>query len=316
MIDKQTVLILGAGASNPYGFPTGAELRDYIFRSFPKQFVEHVAIEAGPQQRAYVLEKAEEFASSFHKSSTPSIDLFLARNKDLSVFGKKAIAVSIMEHEKISRYRENIKDPSTQDWYSYLYKRMTEKLITPESYNQFGDNKITFITFNYDRSLEYFIEDSLLHSFLSADPQKKRDQFEKIKMHHVYGCIDKLPSYGGKRFGAKYNSSDINRCSQNIKIVHETLEMNNEVQEIIKNAERILFLGFGYAEENLQALGIGTVDYGTKKIYGTSLGLTERETNVNRSRLAWGFSVKKPRDTFSDVKLMPVNNLTLLKEYL
>jgi len=315
MIDTQTVLILGAGASNPYGFPIGAELRDYIFRSFPSKFVEHVVIETGPQQRA-ALRKVQKFASSFHKSSTPSIDLFLARNKDLSVFGKKAIAVSLMEHEKISRYRENIKDHSTQDWYSYLYKRMTEKLITPENYNHFGDNKISFLTFNYDRLLKYIIEDSLLNSFISVDPQKKREQFEKIKIHHIYGCIDKLPFYGGRRLGAENNLSDINRCSQNIKIVHETLEMKNEVQEIIKNAERIFFLGFGYAEENLQALGIGTIDYGTKKIYGTSLGLTERETNVSRSRLAWGFSVKKTRATINDVILIPVNNLMLLKEYL
>jgi len=315
MIDRQTVLILGAGASNPYGYPTGAGLRDYIFRYFPGKHVDHIERDTGSHQPD-ARKKAEDFALCFYKSTTPSIDLFLARNKHLSDFGKKAIAVSIMEHEKTNLLREDIKDHSTQDWYSYLYKRMTEKLITPESYNQFGDNKIVFLTFNYDRSLEYILEDSLLNSFLLAEPQKKREQFEKIKIHHVYGCIDKLPFYGGRKFGFEYNILDINRCSQNIKIVHEILDTKNEVQEIIKNAERIFFLGFGYAEENLQALGIGTVDYGTKEIYGTSLGLTKRETNVSQSRLAWGFSVKKARHAFSDVKLIPVNNLMLLKEYL
>jgi len=30
MITKPTVLVIGAGASKPYGFPTGQELRDYI----------------------------------------------------------------------------------------------------------------------------------------------------------------------------------------------------------------------------------------------------------------------------------------------
>lgn len=316
MIDTPTLFILGAGASKPYEYPTGADLRDYIFRYFPNKFIGHIESETGSQQ-PNALKKAEEFALYFHKSTTPSIDLFLARNKDLSDYGKKAIAVSIMEHEKTSLLRENIKDHSTQDWYSYLYKRMTEKLITPESYKQFGDNKITFLTFNYDRSLEYIIEESLLNSFISAEPQKKREQFEKIKIHHVYGCIDKLPFYGGRKYGTEYNISDINRCSQNIKIVHETLDTKNEVQEIIKNAERIFFLGFGYAEENLQALGIGAVNYGTKKIYGTSVGLTERETNLSRSNLTWGFSIREPNNTItSDVKLIPVNNLMLLKKYL
>ena len=30
MITEETLFILGAGASNPYGFPTGKELRSYI----------------------------------------------------------------------------------------------------------------------------------------------------------------------------------------------------------------------------------------------------------------------------------------------
>ena len=30
MIEKKTVLVLGAGASKPYGFPTGGELQDEI----------------------------------------------------------------------------------------------------------------------------------------------------------------------------------------------------------------------------------------------------------------------------------------------
>jgi len=34
MIDTPTLFILGAGASKPYGYPTGAELRTDIVKQF------------------------------------------------------------------------------------------------------------------------------------------------------------------------------------------------------------------------------------------------------------------------------------------
>jgi hypothetical protein len=37
MIDRSTVFILGAGASVPYGYPTGFQLRNDIIGSFPRE---------------------------------------------------------------------------------------------------------------------------------------------------------------------------------------------------------------------------------------------------------------------------------------
>ncbi len=118
MIDRQTVLVLGAGASNPYGYPTGIELRKFICERFPSVYCGLVEQKRGsPSPDAD--ERARVFAEGFHKSSTASIDLFLARNPDFSVFGKKAIAVSVMEAEKRSTFRENVPNAS-HDWYFYL----------------------------------------------------------------------------------------------------------------------------------------------------------------------------------------------------
>ena len=38
MIERKTLFVLGAGASKPYNYPTGRELKTYIVRSFPADF--------------------------------------------------------------------------------------------------------------------------------------------------------------------------------------------------------------------------------------------------------------------------------------
>jgi hypothetical protein len=317
MIDRQTVLVLGAGSNSPYGYPTGAELRRYIWERFPNVFA-GIVMQAVGSPMPDADEKARKFADGFNKSSIASIDLFLARNPDFSEFGKKAIAVSMMEAEKNSYFREHTLrkhiSNDSHDWYSYLYQRMTDELIAPDSFSHFSDNKIAFLTFNYDRSFEFFLEESLLNSFQSTDPQEIREQLKKITIHHIYGCIDQLEWLGGRPYGSNYTLSDVNRLSQNIKIVHEIEGIKKETQEIIKKAERIFFLGFGYAKENLQALGIGAVHYGAKEIYGTAFGLSSKEHGKNREYLQSHF-----RDStlfHNNVILEKMDSLKLLKKYL
>lgn len=312
MIDTQTVLVLGAGASNPYGYPTGAELRKYIWSAFPDVFSDLVNKEHGsPVPDAY--KKAKEFADIFRKSNTGSIDLFLARNLNCSEFGKKAIAVSILESEKTTAFPEN-----DRDWYFYLYKRMTEGLIASDSYNLFSGNKIAFLTFNYDRSLECFLEESLTYSFQSANPVEMVKQQEQITIHHIYGCIDRPQWSSGRAYRTDYNLSDVNRLSKNIKIVHEIVEMKSEVQQIIEKAQRIFFLGFGYAKENLQALGIGSVNYVGKRVFGTTLGLTNKEHGEILKYLKLNFRDCHPpvHNTDGEVILEQMDSLQLLKKYL
>lgn len=159
MITEDTVFILGAGASKPYNYPTGSELRLNICRLCVAEIQDLIEIDNELHVKKLVLE-ASKFTKTFFNSSTPSIDLFLARNQNFSNIGKISIVFSILIAEHNSNLHEDISEKN-QDWYSYLFHRMTNDLTTPDSYDYFGSNKVTFITFNYDRSLEYFIYESL-----------------------------------------------------------------------------------------------------------------------------------------------------------
>ena len=192
MISKKTVFVLSAGASWPYGFPTTQELRRKICQEFPVHLEKLISGEGESSvlRRAQVQE-AKELSAAFSTSSTQSIDLFLARNHKFSEIGKMAIVLCILQAEDTSCFREDMKHEK-QDWYSYLFARMTEQLIEPESFKLFGKNKVAFITFNYDRSLEHFLYESLSNSFGSAPKEKIIDELNKIPIFHVYGKVAKL----------------------------------------------------------------------------------------------------------------------------
>lgn len=226
----------------------------------------------------------------FKDSNTPSIDLYLARNPDLADLGKKAITISILEAEKRSVFGEDILLPA-QDWYSYLYDRMTRDLTTSDSFSFFKDNKVAIATFNYDRSLESFLFNSLLHSFSSAGGQKIAEQIRAIPIFHMYGIIDSLPWQGGSQYRSESNNAlqRVNVLYRNIKTVYEAGETATHVHEAIKWTDKVFFLGFGYAKENIAALGIGREDYAGKHIFGTVLGSTDRGINEIRQKLATGF---------------------------
>src|SRR5947208_1187998 len=97
MIKKYTVFILGAGASKPYGYPTGPELIAKMLNL--KDEVARVIQECGTgadQWRA--------FQDSLRKSSQGSIDAFLERRPDLRGIGKLLIAANILHCENESAF--------------------------------------------------------------------------------------------------------------------------------------------------------------------------------------------------------------------
>ena len=61
----------------------------------------------------------------------------------------------------------------------------------------------------------------------------------------------------------------------NIRLIHERIGPDIRAMEVeMHNATRFYFLGFGYARENLDVLGIPKVFNGDQRIFGTALGLS------------------------------------------
>lgn len=333
MIDKKTVFILGAGASMPYNYPSGYELRTIIYNNFNSNYRRYLETQADFSQRDLFLdeyirivkkEDPKDFANQFRDSNI-SIDLFLSLNNRYEDVGKKAIALSMLLREGVSQLDDS-SVPEKDNWYKYLLNKIAGDLTQKEDYKNIGKNKITIITFNYDRSLEHFLYASLSSMFGEVDTAEIIKQLKKIRIIHIYGQVAKLKWQDSENFLEYLNnkseddiltSINLENIAKNIKVIYEEREASElkEVQQLIKEAERIFFLGFGYAKENLEILDFsGLVNY-KQQIYGTALDMSENEILHVKNKLI-PKSLRKKLSIATDAMLIEnMDCMNLLKNY-
>lgn len=229
MINYDTVLVLGAGASMDYGFPSGEQLIEDIINYLEgniqahsvkkKIFValilyKHFQINKPEKTLHDCFNMVDEFISTFKNASPASIDDFLDKNtrEEFKIIGKICVVITISRCENSEadfmtewkdtksdhRYyrellygiaRRNDTIPRghlelTRGWYNYLWKKIYEG-------NDIKNNlsKLTFITFNYDRSLEHFLYTRLMNLLNLKDDDAIRLFNESIVIHHVYGQL-------------------------------------------------------------------------------------------------------------------------------
>ena len=191
MIEKNTVFVLGAGASCSYGFPNGEELTkavvsaverslsiDDLSNSFLLLNTYHVAPSEDVQPN-----KCRAFVTALSNAGQASIDAFLYTNRrrhGFDVIGKGAIAQVLLKYEEELRTKQ-----SDDDWLSYLFKIMIDGISSSDQFIE--KNKVSFITFNYDCFLEEWLYTKIKYSFgLDATAL---EVFSKIPIHHVYGML-------------------------------------------------------------------------------------------------------------------------------
>lgn len=108
MIATPTVLVLGAGASCPYGFPTAKQLRNDVCKAFSSQDTPASRLlgdSAAPAKQFL------EFRDAFWRSGTPSVDAFLEGRPDFLHVGKLAIAYCLIRYEN----EKKLYDPPEPD---------------------------------------------------------------------------------------------------------------------------------------------------------------------------------------------------------
>ena len=129
------------------------------------------------------------------------------------------------EFERQSVFREASKQPES-DWYSSFYLKLYRDLQINERYKLWL-HKIQVITFNYDRSLEYFLYDSLVRGHTNRIEEIQKG-LNKIDFLHMYGRMARLEWQFDTKFDKDpifipYGKIDIaerhDRCTTNIDIM-------------------------------------------------------------------------------------------------
>lgn len=267
MIRNNTVLILGAGASQPYKFPTTEELRGKILYE-AKTVSTRDASELGLE-----INQIRTFYNEFYYSGTYSIDEFLSKRKVYTDIGKLLIAKVLLNYE--NNY-ELFSLESSKDWYKYLVQSIAEDVAL----NGLHSNALTIVTFNYDRSLERYLYLSLKNQY-GANDDEIANELRKLNIIHLHGQLGFLPWQLSNSLSeqVEYQSGTsfeiIKKAAKELKIIYETDNNSYELERarvFIEAAKKVLFLGFGYNPLNLKRLQLSGKK-GGRLVIGTAVGI-------------------------------------------
>ncbi|MCH7760389.1 hypothetical protein IIA15_03170 [candidate division TA06 bacterium] len=249
MIQRETLLVLGAGASVPYGFPDGHTLAQQIWNKLSETVEDPLKLQL--QECGFELKEIYEFKKELQLSHQPSVDAFLENRQEYINIGKAAIAAKLIPYELLQVLD---REGGGLKWYEYLFNQMSG------SRNDFEKNNLSIVTLNYDRSLEYFLFRALKHSYGLIDNEAV-DLLKSIPIIHLYGQLGKPDFYDktGRPFTPEVSQVNIKKCIDEIQIFHELVEDSaelKEARELVSKSEILCFLGFGYHPENIKRLSI------------------------------------------------------------
>lgn len=300
MYRKNTVFVVGAGASAEFGLPMGSELANRIAGLMRFEF------EAGQRRSGdnklydswryrfrdnnelnYHLRAARRISDGI--SLANSIDMYLhihAEDNEAIFCGKSAIVRAILESESGSRLyvdprntRNTINFDNTSDtWIKRFFNKLIDG-VQKKDINNIFDN-ISIICFNYDRCIEHFLVHAIAQAY-SIERAEAYSLVEKLKIYHPYGTIGPLRSPermgDGLTFGDDFRTSDIDKYVNRIKTFTEQVDdqtILKNIKNTIFNADNVIFLGFAYHKQNIELITPekkGKI----KSIFGTAFGISD-----------------------------------------
>jgi hypothetical protein len=262
-----TVFVMGAGASAPYNFPLGIGL----VREVINRLTQHESAELF-RNLGFDQDEMHRLASALTRSGRQSVDAFLEHRPEFLEVGKAAIALVLIERELSSTLFE----ARPGGWLDYLFDRLN----CP--FERFGKNEVAFITFNYDRSLEFYLFTRLQNSY-EKSAEACADQLSQIPIVHLHGDLGALPWHLSpeaiREYDSKVSPEAIKIAASRIKIIHEDIADRDsefeKAKQLLNEADLIYFLGFGYNSTNMARLGVNNIRDGIA--FGTGYNLTEHE---------------------------------------
>lgn len=253
---ENAVLVLGAGASCDYGFPTGKELKEEIlgfefkFEQYFQPF--HSNVDQNSRQSLFFeflksndfeVDFVKEFMFNFRSTGAESIDEFLQysneKNQKYLAFGVYLIYYFIENKEvKLSLNLTN--------W----IEKFVRHCMNSSYRDSFLENPPKVITFNYDRYFQNKIEYNIRENYGFSS-------FKYKDLIHVYGQTS------GRYYFENHslNAGNFERYKEECKSISLIREVNVEedpkvdiIRKTIDDARKVYLLGYGFNKINNRIL--------------------------------------------------------------
>lgn len=321
-MSKNTVFIIGAGASSEVNLPFGDELKNEITQLLDMRYddfgtkLEHGDYPITQALRYFVQKQNSKIVDInpylekawFIRDALPlaiSIDNFIDAHRDddkIALCCKLAIVRSILQAEKNSllyfdeqKLNPNIDfDSLTETWYTPFFQLLTENCDKNELKDRF--KSITLIIFNYDRCIEHFMFNAL-KKYYDISEEKAAEIVNYLNIFHPYGSVGTLKWSDQKnytKFGADLNAQQLFDISQKIKTFVEGTDPDSseilKIREHMSIAERLVFLGFAFHKLNMQLIKPENEKELIKiepDCYATTYNISESDKRVISSQISF-----------------------------
>jgi hypothetical protein len=273
MIQIPTVFIVGAGASAEYGFPLGGALVKRIVFNMRK---EGTALRQALARVGVSLRDVEEFCIRLQDSDSDSIDVFLENNREEFVrIGKAAIAcVILLAEEECARGHRLVADPPADNWLKYVWNIARGGC----SVATLAENRLGFISFNYDRVLETYLDGVMRSTFNLEAAEGSALRAKAFPIVHLHGQVSGV-SFG--EIEGAFADDHLGLLASGIRVVHDEVPTNDPAFEsafnMISSARRICCLGFGFHPTNIRRLRLHDIMSPDARFHGSTFGMGEAQ---------------------------------------
>lgn len=300
MFNRKTLFIVGAGAGADFKLPIGRDLaRDIAKRTkLVLDYAGRVGEGSADREltRSFFVQKRSHSLNEYFQAFnlirngillTNSIDDFLNVHENSSAVvevGKAAIVRSILYKERHSKLWVDTSNINNQlnveaihdSWLVRFMQVLAPGRKVPDVAKVFDD--VTFINFNYDRCIEYFLIHALQLMY-GVMLENARQIVKSASIIHPYGTVADLATvpFGGDQ----HHQYDYAGLAKSIKTYNERVEEQDVIDKMhfaIRRAECVVFLGFAYHKQNMKLLFDQLPKpKKTKHIFGTAFGMSEAD---------------------------------------
>jgi len=314
MFNRNTLFIVGAGASKEAGLPIGTELTERIaellkisvdYRDLKSG--DHVIYEAmkrlaqsgPPWNNNKFLASGREVAEAMDLAV--SIDTFLethASNCEYVMLGKLGIVRAIWLEERASKLaptEDRQKPFRMRDLGDTWYFSLARQLFTgiPVEQPERAFENVSFVVFNYDRCLQVFLLRALEVYFRLSRPRAE-EILQAVPIIHPYGSLGSIFEGSENHMPYAPTRLDLIEAAGRIRTFSESAHSAaiSTVRQLVDQAESWIFLGFGFHEQNIRLLDPGNVwiddgDAGWRyRAFATACGLSSSDTQFVRDEIS------------------------------
>jgi hypothetical protein len=308
MFEKQTVIVVGAGASCEYGLPLGGELLGQISSSIDftndrigkSKADEQLAnyIRTNYQEKPRALEDIGRICERMRKvfEGYQSIDegLHYLRGEPYAVeIGKLAIARAISSAERKAELfglGKNF-EGRVYHWLALFHAMAVAGASKQDAERLFENVKI--VCFNYDRVIEHGLFHQL-QRISDLDAKRAAAVVNRLVILRPYGRLGRLSwqpdtqSGGIIPFGGfdRPGENDYGSMASSLRTFTEAQKTDAEIQDALSEARLVLLLGFGFGSQNLEILQSSRGTRPKRKVVlGTMKGLDAENRSYLQGRI-------------------------------